>query len=112
MAQVPESGAGDQGPAYVPGSAPGGYYAGDPYGGRAEVGSFDWRQYLMVLRRRMWPALTVFVIASVAGIVHGFTRIPVYDAKVRILVDRDRPNITGLSDPLAQSGIAGCHHRR
>jgi capsular exopolysaccharide synthesis family protein len=107
MAQVPESGPSDPGPSYVPGSyGPSGYYAGDPYGGRAEVGSFDWRQYLMVLRRRMWPALTVFVIASVAGIVHGFTRIPVYDAKVRILIDRDRPNITGLSDPLAQSGIA------
>lgn len=83
---------------YVPGPyVPGGYYPGDPYGGLSEP-TFDWRQYLMVLRRRMWPALTMFVLCAVAGVVHGYTRVPVYEARAQVVVERDRPNITGLSE--------------
>ena len=90
---------------YVPGPyVPGGYYPGDPYGGLSEP-TFDWRQYLMVLRRRMWPALTMFVLCAVAGVVHGYTRVPVYEARAQVVVERDRPNITGLSDPLSQGGV-------
>jgi capsular exopolysaccharide synthesis family protein len=75
----------------------------DPSGAGRAATAFDWRQAVTVLRRRAWPALTIFVIALTAGAVHGFTRVPVYQARTRLLIDRDRSDaITGLKDPLEQ----------
>jgi succinoglycan biosynthesis transport protein ExoP len=62
----------------------------------------DWHVYLMVLRRRLWPMISVFVAVLMVGVVYGLNRVPMYQAKVRLLIDRDRSNLAGLGDPLAQ----------
>jgi succinoglycan biosynthesis transport protein ExoP len=61
-----------------------------------------WHDYLLALRRRFWPAAGVFVAVVVAGVIYGFTKVPVYEAKVRLLIDRDRSDLTGLGTPFVQ----------
>jgi capsular exopolysaccharide synthesis family protein len=61
---------------------------------------FDWREWVRTLRRRCWPALTVFVIVFIAAFFHALTRVPVYQARVRVLIEPNRANVTGLTDPL------------
>ncbi len=65
----------------------------------------DWRDLPRILRRRRWPALTVFVLCVVLGVVHASTRVPVYQARTRLLIEPDRANVTGLKDPLDQERL-------
>jgi len=74
----------------------------DSQSGPREWREHSWHDYLLALRRRFWPAATLFAAVVLAGVVYGFTRVPVYEAKVRLLIDRDRSNLTGLGSPLAQ----------
>lgn len=62
----------------------------------------DWRNAVRIIRRRGWPAATVAVIVFVGAVVHAFTRVPVYEAKARILIEADRGNPAGLKDPLEE----------
>ncbi|HEY7448926.1 MAG TPA: polysaccharide biosynthesis tyrosine autokinase, partial [Vicinamibacterales bacterium] len=61
---------------------------------------FDWREWIRTLRRRCWPALTVFVVVLIGAFFHALTRVPVYQARVRVLIEPNRANVTGLTDPL------------
>lgn len=74
----------------------------DPFGvaERPSPTAFEWQHLPRILRRRRWPALSAFVACLVFAIVHAVTRVPVYQAKVRVLIDPDRANVTGLKDPL------------
>lgn len=62
--------------------------------------ALDWRDYLGILRRRRWPAFAVFAMAVVFANVHAFTRVPVYQAQARLLIEPDRANVSGLMEPL------------
>ncbi|HEY7446451.1 MAG TPA: hypothetical protein VH701_28770, partial [Vicinamibacterales bacterium] len=57
---------------------------------------FDWREWIRTLRRRCWPALTVFVVVLIGAFFHALTRVPVYQARVRVLIEPNRANVTGL----------------
>jgi uncharacterized protein involved in exopolysaccharide biosynthesis len=67
---------------------------------------FDWWEWVRTLRRRCWPALTVFVIVFIAAFFHALTRVPVYQARVRVLIEPNRTNVTGLTDPLEADHVA------
>jgi succinoglycan biosynthesis transport protein ExoP len=62
----------------------------------------DWRNALRIVRRRIWPAVTVAVVVFVGAVVQAFTQVPFYEAKARILIEADRGNPTGLKDPLEE----------
>jgi polysaccharide biosynthesis transport protein len=62
--------------------------------------ALDWRDYVGILKRRRWPAFAVFATAVTFSLVHAFTRVPVYQAQARLLIEPDRANVTGLMEPL------------
>jgi capsular exopolysaccharide synthesis family protein len=66
------------------------------------LASTDWREYVVVIRRRWLPALLAFIVVVAASAIHGMTRVPLYQAKVRLLIASDRSILTGVGDPLAQ----------
>lgn len=55
-------------------------------------------EYLRVLHRRRYLALTAFLVLVVAGTVYTYTRIPIYQATVQLEIDYESPKIV----PFAQ----------
>jgi succinoglycan biosynthesis transport protein ExoP len=65
----------------------------------------DWRDFAQVLRRRKWPALAMFIVVSVGAVVHAYTRVPVFQARARLLVEVDLAELAGVRDPIAQDRL-------
>lgn len=81
-----------------------GYYAEPPPEDKAgSSGDPVFKRYLFIMRRHMWPALTVLFISTTLGLVRAFKAPPIYEATARILVERQRPRVMRLED-VADSG--------
>lgn len=74
----------------------------DAFGASAASGQalFEWRDTFRILRRRRWPALTVMLLAIVLAVLQAATRVPTYEAKVRLVIEPQQANVTGLKDPI------------
>lgn len=57
--------------------------------------------YLSILYRRRWLAATVFVLVVGTVIVNTFTGVPIYEARVQLLIDPENPNILSFKEVLA-----------
>ena len=55
------------------------------------------RDYLRVLYRRRWPALTVFVVTAAVAIIRAWLVPPVYRATTRILIEKTQAQNLGLN---------------
>ena len=54
--------------------------------------------YVRVLYKRRWTATTVFLIVLLATAVYTFTATPVYEARTRLLIESDDPNIVSFKE--------------
>jgi len=54
--------------------------------------------YVRVLYKRRWTATTVFLIVLLAAAVYAFTATPVYEARTRLLIESDDPNIVSFKE--------------
>jgi polysaccharide biosynthesis transport protein len=61
-----------------------------------------WR-YFSVVRRHIWPALTLFVIIVTLGILRAYRATPIYQAVSKILVERQGPRVTKFEDVVQPS---------
>jgi polysaccharide biosynthesis transport protein len=52
--------------------------------------------YVKVVYRRRWIALPVFLIVFVVGAINALREIPIYQARVQMLIQKDAPNVTRL----------------
>src|SRR5262245_20898821 len=52
--------------------------------------------YLKVVYRRRWIALPVFLIVFVVGAINALREIPIYQARVQMLIQKDAPNVARL----------------
>src|SRR5207248_4570666 len=59
----------------------------------AEVHLLD---YVKVLYKRRWSWLTVFLFIVVGALVYVFTATPVYQAKTRLLIEAENPNVVSF----------------
>jgi len=62
--------------------------------------------YLRVLYKRRWTAVTVFVIVAVTATVDTFTTTPVYQARTQLLIEADKPNIVQFKEVIEEQGSA------
>jgi polysaccharide biosynthesis transport protein len=74
--------------------------ASSPSGGRPD---FDWRASVDVLLARGWIAVTVFVVAVVAGLIYTQRQIPLYRSTARLLVDEEIPKVLNVQDVFAMN---------
>jgi succinoglycan biosynthesis transport protein ExoP len=51
------------------------------------------RDYAMVLLKRRWTIAAVFVLVVTAAVAYTFTATPLFEARARLLIDSDRPNV-------------------
>lgn len=63
------------------------YSDSTPAGG---PGTFDWRDYASILMERLWIAVTVLVLCTIASFAHLRRQVPIYVSSTRIMV-QERP---------------------
>ncbi|HSL23055.1 MAG TPA: polysaccharide biosynthesis tyrosine autokinase, partial [Vicinamibacterales bacterium] len=56
------------------------------------------RDYLRVLYKRRWIAGTAFTVVFLLVTVYTFTATPIYEAKVKLLIEADNPNIVSFKE--------------
>ncbi len=64
-----------------------------PQGNVTEPRAVHLLDYVKVLYKRRWTAITAFLLVAVSVTVYTFTAIPIYDAKVRLLVQAEDQNV-------------------
>lgn len=78
---------------------PQGYY---PIPSQVEK-DFNLRDYLKILRKRMWTIIAIFLIVLVTITVRGLTERPVYRGVATIQIDKETPRIVDFRDMFAVS---------
>ena len=58
--------------------------------------------YLRVLHRRRWLAISVFLAVVISVAVYTFTAVPMYDARVSILIEVEAPNVIEFKEVLQE----------
>ena len=74
----------------------------DPYADRFVEGS-HLLDYVGVLYRRRWTAISVFLVVVIIGMAQTFTETPRYQARTRILFETDSPNIVAFEEVIDDS---------
>ena len=59
--------------------------------------------YIRLLYKRRWAASTMFLLVLLAAIVQIFTTTPVYEARTRILIESNAPNIVSFKEVIDQA---------
>jgi capsular exopolysaccharide synthesis family protein len=58
--------------------------------------------YLRVLSKRRWTALAAFVLTIAAAVVYTWTVTPVYEARVQLMIEDERPRVVVFKDAIDQ----------
>ncbi|MEW6667869.1 MAG: polysaccharide biosynthesis tyrosine autokinase [Thermodesulfobacteriota bacterium] len=61
----------------------------------------DLREYLRVILKRRWTLITVFAVTVITVTIHAFTATPIYEAKTRLIIDRENPNVVSIQEVMA-----------
>src|SRR5229473_1232714 len=54
--------------------------------------------YLRVLHKRRWTAVTAFLLVVVIVTVYTFTATPIFEARTRLLIEADNPNVVSFKE--------------
>jgi len=57
---------------------------------------FDPHELVRILYRRRWAMATIFVLVVLTAVAHAFTAIPVFEARTRLLIETDDPNVVSF----------------
>src|SRR5438105_4284335 len=67
--------------------------------------------YVRVLYRRRWLAITAFLLVVVAVTVDTFTATPIYQAKVEILIEKENSNVVNFKEAYEQNQITDDYYQ-
>ena len=67
--------------------------------------------YVRLLYKRRWAASTMFLLVLLAAIVQIFTTTPVYEARTRILIESNAPNIVSFKEVIDQAQAQSDYYR-
>lgn len=100
----------DSGTQALSAAAPGyggyGSYGGYGYGNAAAGGSeINLVHYLQILYRRRYLAVTAFLVVVLSTALYTFTTTRRYEGTVRILIERENPNVVSFQEVLEQSTL-------
>lgn len=89
-------------PAAVPApppAEPGYAHSGAPIEAADDVHLLD---YVRVIYKHRWPALTAFLVVSISVILYTFSVTPVYEARTQVVIEADNPNIVSFREVIEQ----------
>jgi succinoglycan biosynthesis transport protein ExoP len=58
--------------------------------------------YLKVLARRRWTALSAFLAVMIAVVINTYTATPIYRARVQLLIENENPNVVSFKEVINQ----------
>jgi polysaccharide biosynthesis transport protein len=67
--------------------------------------------YLRVLYKRRWPALTVFLIVFVGTCIFTFTATPIYNARVQLLIEKENTNVVTFKEAVEQNQMTDDYYQ-
>ena len=106
-AELPRIEIADEG-ARVLSSPPPGYGYGSNILGDTEVHLID---YVKVLYKRRWMALTAFLIVVLSVSVYTFTATPIYEARVQILIEKEATNVVSFKEAIEQNQVTDDYYQ-
>ncbi len=99
-ARDPLDGSGRKQPGEMVPEAPPGYPPGYPaaYAGQLQGGEVHLLDYVRVLYRRRYTAVSAFVLVVTAVVVYTFTQTPIFQARTQLLIEPDNPNVVSFKE--------------
>ncbi|HXW04259.1 MAG TPA: polysaccharide biosynthesis tyrosine autokinase [Vicinamibacterales bacterium] len=91
-----------------PAGAPPAAADGGPVARGVEVHLLD---YVKILYKRRWTAATTFLIVVVGVMMYTFTVTPVYEARTRLLIESDNPNIVSFKEVIDEQGAKADYYQ-
>jgi succinoglycan biosynthesis transport protein ExoP len=79
----------------------GGY--GASYGGAVGGDEVHLIDYLRILHKRRWTALTAFVLVFGSVTIYTFTATPIFSARVQVLIENENPNVVKFEEVYEQN---------
>lgn len=73
------------------------------YGNTAGADELHLLDYVRVVHKRRWTALTAFLLVFGSVTVYTFTVTPVYNARVQILIENENPNVVKFEEVYDQN---------
>ena len=67
--------------------------------------------YLRVLHKRRWTAATTFLVVLVGAMLYVFTATPIYEAKTRLLIESDNPNVVSFKEVIDEQGAKADYYQ-
>ncbi len=61
----------------------------------------DLRDYLRVILKRRWTAITVFAVIVVTVAIQSFTATPIYEATTRLVIEKENPKVVSIQEVMA-----------
>ncbi len=102
VGRKPDARFGDPVPAPT-GSAPAGYGGYGAGYGNATGDEVHLLDYLRVLHKRRWTAITAFLLVVGSVAVYTFTATPIYSARTQILIENENPNVVKFEEVYEQN---------
>src|SRR5688572_15351566 len=68
-----------------------------------EYGSVHIGDYLRVLFKRRWTAISTFLVVVGSATIYTFTVTPIYRARVRLLIETENPNVLSFQEVIEQN---------
>src|SRR4051794_16590655 len=67
--------------------------------------------YLRVLAKRRWPALTLLLLVVLPTAIYSFTATPIYSARVQILIEKEESNVVAFKETIEQNQITDDYYQ-
>ena len=78
---------------------------------RRAIGELHLTDYVRVLSKRRWPALTVAASVLVLTTLYTFTTTPIYEARVQILIEKEASNVVMFKEAVEQSQLTDDYYQ-
>src|SRR4029077_9940224 len=90
-------------------SVPPGYgYGSNLLGDAEDVHLLD---YIRVLYKRRWNAVTGCLVVFVSVTIYAFTATPIYESKVQILIEKENTNVVSFKEAFEQNQITDDYYQ-
>lgn len=67
--------------------------------------------YLRVLHKRRWTAATTFLVVLVGTLLYVFTATPIYEAKTRLLIESENPNVVSFTEVIDEQSAKADYYQ-
>ena len=67
--------------------------------------------YVRILHKRRWTAITAFLIVVVGVTVYTFTATPMFEARTRLLIESDNPNVLSFKEVIDEQGTKADYYQ-